>query len=256
MHRRRHGRSYIIKESEISMDLLLKNKVVVITGGTKGIGLATAKLFAKEGSIVVVGARNKVEFDNSIDFFQLDISNVESCKNFYDYVINKYNRIDILVNNSGIVRDRTTKKMTDEEFNAVIDTNLKGTFNMTRIIGPHMQNNGYGSIVNISSCVTKEGNFGQVNYVASKSGIEGMTKVWAKEFASHGEKVRVNAVAPGPIMTEIFNNSPNEVIDSFGKKTILGRLGTVEEIANVIVFLASDLASYITGTLIRVDGGY
>lgn len=238
------------------MDLMLKNKVVVITGGTKGIGLATAKLFAKEGAFVIVGARNKVEFNSpNIDFHQLDVTSVDSCRSFYDYVIQKYKKIDVLVNNSGILRDRTTRKMTDEEFNSVIDTNLKGTFNMTRLIGPHMQDNNYGSIINLSSCVAKEGWFGQANYVASKTGIEGMTKVWAKEFASHGENVRVNAVAPGPISTEILSELPKERLEFLGEKTILGRLGTVEEIANVIVFLASDLSSYITGSIIDVNGG-
>lgn len=238
------------------MDLLLKGKVAVITGGTKGIGLATAKLFIKEGAAVIVGARNKVELNNNIDFYQLDVSNTESCKKFYDYVIEKYKKIDILVNNSGILMDKTTKKMTDEEFNVVINTNIKGTFNITRLIGPHMQQNNYGSIVNLSSCVTKEGSFGQVNYVASKSAIEGMTKVWAKEFASHGENVRVNAIAPGPVITDIMNKVPEKELDNLKNKIILNRFGTVDEIANSILFLASDMSSFITSAIIRVDGGY
>lgn len=238
------------------MDFLLKGKVAVITGGTKGIGLATAKLFVKEGATVIVGARNKVELDSNINFFQLDISDTESCRKFYDYVIGKYKKIDILVNNSGIVMDRTTKKMTDDEFNAVINTNVKGTFNMTRLIGPHMQQNNYGSIINLSSCVTKEGNFGQANYVASKSAIEGMTKVWAKEFASRGENVRVNAIAPGPVLTNIMIKMSEKELENLKRGIILNRFGTVDEIANSILFLASDMSSFITGTIIRVDGGY
>lgn len=237
------------------MDLLLKDKVVVITGGTKGIGLATAKLFLQEGANVVVGARKKDNLNEGIDYHVLDISNNDSCIDFFNYVIDKYKRIDVLVNNAGIMKDRTTKKMSDDEFDSVINVNLKGTFNMVRLIGPHMQQNNYGSIVNVSSFVAKNGNIGQANYVASKAAVEGMTKCWAKEFSCHGENVRVNAIAPGIVITDIFDNTPKEIVESFSQKTCLKRFGKVEEIANVILFLASNLSSYITGTTIHVDGG-
>lgn len=234
----------------------LEGKIAIVTGGTKGIGLSVTKLFLAEGATVVACSRNKNDLDvEGVDYQKLDISNATSCKEVVDYVISKYGKVDILINNAGIMKDRTTAKMTDDEFNSVINVNLNGTFNMTRLIGPIMQKNGYGSIVNLSSFVASSGNFGQANYVASKSAIEGMTKCWAREFASHGENVRVNAVAPGVILTDIFKETPKDILDSFANKTILKRLATPEEIAKVILFLASDDSSYITGSIIPVDGG-
>jgi len=234
----------------------LEGKIAIVTGGTKGIGLAVTKLFLTEGATVIACSRNKNDLDvEGVDYQKLDVSNVASCKEVVDYVVSKYGKVDILVNNAGIMKDRTTAKMTDDEFNSVINVNLNGTFNMTRLVGPIMQKNGYGSIVNLSSFVASSGNFGQANYVASKSAIEGMTKCWAREFASHGENVRVNAVAPGVILTNIFKETPKDILDSFANKTILKRLATPEEIAKVILFLASDDSSYITGSIIPVDGG-
>lgn len=234
----------------------LEGKIAIVTGGTKGIGLAVTKLFLAEGATVIACSRNKNDLDaEGVDYQKIDVSNVASCKEVVDYVVSKYGKVDILINNAGIMKDRTTAKMTDDEFNSVINVNLNGTFNMTRLIGPIMQKNGYGSIVNLSSFVASSGNFGQANYVASKSAIEGMTKCWAREFASHGENVRVNAVAPGVILTDIFKETPKDILDSFANKTILKRLATPEEIAKVILFLASDDSSYITGSIIPVDGG-
>lgn len=237
------------------MDLLLEDKVVVITGGTKGIGLAITESFCKEGAKVIVGSRTRRNLDRNIDYYYLDVSNKQSCIDFFNYVIDKYKKIDVLVNNAGIMKDRSTKKMTDSEFDDVINTNLKGTFNMVRLIGPLMQNNGYGSIINISSCVVRFGNYGQANYVASKAGIEGMSKCWAKEFSSHGENVRVNVIAPGIVLTDIFKDTSLETINMFSKKTALGRLAKAEEIANIVLFLASEVSSYITGSIIHADGG-
>ena len=235
---------------------LLKDKIAIVTGGTKGIGLATVEKLASEGAIVYACARSKKDFDNpNIIYHGLDITNRDSVQKLYDDIVEKHGRVDVLVNNAGIMKDRTTKKMTDEEFDSVIDTNIKGTFNMVRLFGPLMQSNGYGSIINLSSFVASQGNIGQANYVASKAAIEGMSKCWAKEFAMHGENVRVNCVAPGVVLTDIFKDTPQNIIDGFASKTMLKRLAEPEEIANVIVFLASDKSSYITGTVISVDGG-
>ena len=231
-------------------------KIAIVTGGTKGIGLATVNKLASEGAVVFACARNSIEFDNSNIFYhELNIANIESCKKLYDDIVSEYGKVDILVNNAGIMKDRTTKKMSNEEFDSVINVNIKGAFNMVKLFGPLMQSNNYGSIINLSSFVAKDGNIGQANYVASKCAIEGMTKCWAKELAIHGENVRVNAIAPGVILTDIFNNTPKEIVNGFAEKTILKRLGTPEEIANVICFLASGDSSYITGSVISVDGG-
>lgn len=234
----------------------LENKIAIVTGGTKGIGLATVEKMAQEGAIVYACARHKKEFDNpNIIYHKLDVSNNESCKKLFDDVCNKHGKIDILVNNAGIMQDRTTKKMTDDEFNRIIEVNINGTFNMVRLFGPLMQKNNYGSIINLSSFVAKNGNIGQANYVASKCAIEGMTKCWAKELTIHGENVRVNVIAPGVIYTNIFENTSKDIVESYSKKACLKRLGEPIEIANVICFLASDEASYITGSIIDVNGG-
>jgi 3-oxoacyl-[acyl-carrier protein] reductase len=167
----------------------------------------------------------------------------------------KYERIDILVNNAGITRDAMTYKMTDEQWDLVMAVNLKGVFNLTRHIGPYMEKQGFGSIINISSVVAEFGNIGQANYAATKSAIYGLTKTWAKEFARKGAAVRVNAVSPGYTMTDILSTVPQDLLAKFAKQTMLGRLGQPDEIAKAIVFLASDDASYITGHNLNVNGG-
>ena len=148
-----------------------------------------------------------------------------------------------------------TRKMTDEQFDAVIAVNLKGVFNLTRLIGPLMEQNGYGSIINISSVVGVFGNIGQANYAASKAGVIGMSKTWAKEFARKGANVRCNAIAPGYIMTDMLKTVPQELLDKFAKLTMLGRLGQPSEIASAALFLASDESSYVTGQVLEVNGG-
>ena len=231
---------------------LLEGKVAVVTGGTRGIGLA----IAEHGAQVVAGARHAFgNLPEGVEYHELDVSSVESSRSFTEYVLEKYGRIDVLVNDAGIMSDRTTRKMTDDEFDSVIATNLKGSFNMVRLIGPMMQKNGYGSIVSISSFIARQGNFGQANYAASKAGIEAMTRCWAREFSSKGENVRVNALAPGVVKTDIYKNTPREVVDGFATKTMLKRLATPEEVANAALFLASDMSSYVTGTVLAVDGG-
>lgn len=234
----------------------LENKVAVITGGAKGLGQAMAELFAKEGTKVVAVDMTELSYTNpSVEGYKLNVADSAACKDFFDYVVNKYGKVDVLVNNAGITRDSMTRKMSDDQWEAVISVNLKGVFNLTRYIGPHMQANGGGSIINISSIVGEYGNIGQANYAASKAGVLGLTKTWAKEFAMKGGNVRVNAIAPGYIMTDILKTVPQELLDGFAKQTMLGRLGQPHEIANTALFLASDEASYVTGHTLSVNGG-
>jgi len=169
--------------------------------------------------------------------------------------VEKYGKIDVLVNNAGITRDALTHKIDDEMWDLVVDVNLKGVFNLTKHVGPHMMNIGGGSIINISSVVGEYGNIGQANYAATKAGVIGLSKTWAKEYARKGAPVRVNAIAPGYIMTDILKTVPQDLLDKFAKMTMMGRLGEPEEIAKAALFLASDEASYITGHTLSVNGG-
>ncbi len=234
----------------------LKNKVAVVTGGSRGLGQSMAELFADEGAKVIAVDMGELTYSHeNVEFYQLNVTDAQGCKNFFDYMVEKYEKVDILVNNAGITRDSMTRKMTDEQWDVVIDVNLKGVFNLTRHFGPHMQLNQSGSIINISSVVGIYGNIGQANYAATKAGMIGLTKTWAKEFALKQGNVRVNAIAPGYTMTDILKTVPQELLDGFAKQTMLNRLGQPKEIASVALFLASEDASYITGQVISVDGG-
>lgn len=234
----------------------LKGKVAVVTGGARGLGLAMCKLFAKNGARVLsCDMAEPIENIDNVEYFKLNITDTESVQKFFDTAVERYKKIDVLVNNAGITRDAMTRKMTDADFDAVIAVNLKGVFNMTRLIGPHMEATGGGSIINISSVVGEYGNIGQINYSASKAGVIGMTKTWAKEFARKGVPVRCNAIAPGYCMTDMMKTVPEDLLAKFATQTMLGRLGQPEEIANVALFLASDEASYVTGALISANGG-
>ena len=235
----------------------LENKVAIVTGGASGIGASMCKLFASEGAkVIAVDMAESLSYEaENVEFYKLNVTDSLGCKALCDYAIDKYGKIDILVNNAGITRDSMTRKMTDEMWNLVIDVNLKGVFNMTRFIGPQMEMQGFGSIVNISSVVGVFGNIGQANYAASKAGVIGMTKTWAKEFARKGAAVRVNAIAPGYVMTDILKTVPRNLLDDFARLTMLGRLGQPEEISKTALFLVSDDASYITGQTINVNGG-
>lgn len=235
---------------------LLEGKIAIITGGTEGIGFETAKKFADEGAIVYACARHEKSFDSPlIKYCFCDVNDVTSCKKVFDEVISAHGKVDILVADAGITRDALTVKMTDEMFDMVIDTNLKGVFNIVRFVGPYMESNGGGSIITVSSIVGEYGNIGQVNYAASKAGIISMTKSWAKEFARKGVPVRVNSVAPGYTLTKMLETVPEDLLEKFAQQTMLKRLGKPEEVANAILFLASDLSSYITGTVLDVNGG-
>lgn len=234
----------------------LDKKVAIVTGGAKGIGMEIAKRFASEGATVIVADMTDMSYkDENITNYILDVSNTDACNNFFNAIVKKYGRIDILVNNAGITRDAMTRKMTDEQWNLVVDVNLKGIFNLVRYIGPHMEVQGGGSIINISSVVGEYGNIGQANYAATKAGMIGLTKSWAKEFARKGVPVRVNAVSPGYVMTDILKTVPEDLLEKFAKMTMLKRLGQPEEIANAVLFLASDEASYVTGHVLSVNGG-
>lgn len=234
----------------------LRDKVAIVTGGAKGIGAEIAKAFANEGAKVIAVDMGEMTYEmDNVSFYHLNITDVEGCKKLFDETIEKFGKIDILVNNAGITKDAMTRKMTDEMWDAVINVNLKGVFNLVRYIGPQMEASGGGSIINISSVVGVFGNIGQANYAATKAGVIGLTMTWAKEFARKGVPVRVNAIAPGYVMTDILKTVPQELLDQFAQMTMLKRLGQPEEIAKVALFLASDDSSYITGQTIQADGG-
>lgn len=241
----------------------LENKVAVITGGAQGIGKATVKRFAEEGAVVIIWDVNEEkasstinEFRNisdKISFQKVDVTKLESVTEVAKQIIEKHQRIDILINNAGITRDASFLKMTSEQWQQVIDVNLTGVFNCTKAVAPFMVDKLYGKIVNTSSVVGLYGNFGQTNYVATKSGIIGMTKVWARELGRKG--INVNAVAPGFIATEMVSTVPEKVLDMLKERTPLGRLGEPEDIANAYLFLSSDEAKFINGAVLSVDGG-
>lgn len=234
----------------------MEKKVAIVTGGTSGIGFSTCGILANEGYTVYAAARHKVDFGNeNIIYHYNDVTDGNSCKVLFDDVVAKHGRIDVLVADAGITADALTVKMSDEQFNKVIDVNVKGVFNIVKYVGPYMEKQGWGSIINVSSVVGEQGNIGQVNYSASKGAIISMTKTWAKEFSRKGSNVRVNAIAPGYIMTRMMDTVPRDLLERFASQTMLKRLGRPEEIAEVIAFLASDKASYITGTVIDVNGG-
>lgn len=236
----------------------LQGKVAVVTGATGGIGQEICRLFKENGARVIgihKHIKKKDDVEPGIDYVISSVAGFEETGQVVGEIIEKYGKIDILVNNAGINRDAMTGNMTEAQFDEVIATNLKGVWNMTRFIGPHMQANHGGSIINISSVVGVYGNVGQSNYAASKAGLIGMTKSWAKEFAAKEGNVRVNSVAPGFIKTHMLDGIPGQVLDKIQGKIALGRLGEPAEIAEIVLFLASDRSSYITGANINANGG-
>lgn len=234
----------------------LKGKVAIVTGGANGIGKETVLRFANEGAKVIAVDMQEVTYKHeNVEGVILNVTDSNNCKAFYETAISKYGQIDILVNNAGITRDAMTRKMTDEDWQLVMDVNLKGVFNLVRYIGPQMETIGGGSIINIASVVGEFGNIGQANYSATKAGLIGLSKTWAKEFARKGVPVRVNSISPGYVMTDILKTVPEELLDKFAKMTMLKRLGQPHEIADACLFLASDESSYITGHNLSVNGG-
>jgi len=240
----------------------LEGKVCIVTGGARGLGRAMVERFAEEGAKVVYACdlneealkelENKYE---NVKGYKLSVTDRVAIAEFKEKVMLEEGKVDVLVNNAGITRDALIQKMTEEDWDMVIDVNLKGVFNMTQQFGPEMMKAGKGSIINISSVVGIYGNIGQTNYAATKGGVISMTKTWAKEFARKGAQVRVNAIAPGFIKTPMTKDLPEKVIELVKSKTVLQRMGEPEEIANTALFLASDESSFITGQVISVDGG-
>ena len=234
----------------------LQGKVAVVTGGAQGIGRAISETFEREGAKVIAVDMQEATFESeNIKGYALNVTDRNAIAEFFNWAVAEYGKIHILVNNAGITRDGLINKMTEEMWDLVIDVNLKGVFNMAQVIGPHMMEKGQGSIINIASVVGEYGNVGQTNYAATKAGVIGMAKTWAKEFSRKGAAVRVNSVAPGYVNTEMMKTVPDKVLDPIREKTMLGRLGEPQEIANACLFLASDESSFITGHNLSVNGG-
>lgn len=241
----------------------IKDKVVLITGGGRGIGAETAKLMAKEGAKVVVcdrdaGAAEEValairDAGGEAIGAPADVTDRGQVDGVVKAAIAKFGAIDVLVNNAGITQDATLAKMTEEQFDRVLNVNLKGVFHCTQAVLPFFIERGKGKIINASSVVGVHGNFGQTNYAATKAGVIGMTKTWAKELARKG--ITANAVAPGFILTDMTAAMPEKVLDMMKDKTPVGRLGQPGDVAKAYLFLASDDADFITGQVIGVDGG-
>ncbi|MFZ5926134.1 MAG: SDR family oxidoreductase [Acidobacteriota bacterium] len=241
----------------------LHGKVVIVTGAAAGIGFATAVRFSLEGCRVVAWDIAQCQHcPPDWHGMQVDVSDSAAVDEAAKAVEKKFGHIDVLVNNAGILRDGQLVKMrdgavagrmTDEDFDRVIGVNLKGVFHCTRAVSPYMIRQRSGVILNASSVVALYGNFGQTNYIASKAGVIGMTKVWARELGRYN--IRVNAVAPGLVATDILKNMPEKVLEEMKRKTPLGRLGKPEEIAEAYVWLASDAASFVTGAVLSADGG-
>jgi 3-oxoacyl-[acyl-carrier protein] reductase len=249
--------------SEHPMSSRLQNKVCIVTGAAQGIGLATALKFAREGARLAIWDVRQEAIDKAVrecreagaqaEGYVVDVTQREMVDAAVRRVKERFGRIDVLVNNAGITLDARLQKMNLEQFDRVIDVNLRGVFHCAQAVADVMVAQGSGAILNASSVVGLYGNFGQTNYAAAKFGVIGFTKTWSRELGPKG--VRVNAVAPGFISTNMMDSVPEKVLEDLRRRVPLQRLGTAEEIANVYCFLASDEASYINGTVIEVSGG-
>lgn len=234
-----------------------KDKIVLVTGGSRGIGKSIAELFDGEEAIVIVTYKNSIDesyFDSrKIKHYKCDVADMKSVQETVDSIIKEYTKIDVLVNNAGVTKDGLLMRMNEEDWDVVLDTNLKGVFNMTKAVTRGMMSKRYGKVINITSIVGIMGNAGQANYVASKAGVIGFTKSVAKELASRN--ININAVAPGFIQTEMTDKLNEEVKQGYLNSIPLKRFGKGDEIAKAVRFLASDDSAYITGQTICVDGG-
>lgn len=245
----------------------LKDRICMITGGAAGIGKATAERFVEEGAEVFICDVDRENGENTASavgcsFSELDVTDRSAVQAWVDGVIASSGRIDVLINNAGILRDgllvkvkdgQLVKQLPETDFDLVINVNLKGVFNCTQAVAPHMINQKSGVILNATSIVGLDGNFGQTNYVATKAGVVGMAKVWTRELGRYN--IRVNTVAPGFTATEMVQAMPEKILQGMRGRTPLGRLGEPRDIANAYLFLASDEASFISGAVLRVDGG-
>lgn len=241
----------------------LENKVCVITGAANGIGFATAQKFSNEGALAIICDMNQEQVDSAVkkivdaggraEGYVLNVTDRASIDLVVAALMARHGRIDVLINNAGITKDARLVNMTEQQFDAVVDVNLKGVFNCTQAVVPHMLKVGKGSIVSASSVVGLYGNFGQTNYAATKFGVIGMTMTWARELGPKG--IRVNAVCPGFVETGILATIPEDVLKGMQERSWLRRLGQPEELANVYAFLASDESSYINGIALEASGG-
>ncbi|WP_045519222.1 3-oxoacyl-ACP reductase FabG [Neobacillus niacini] len=241
----------------------LKDKVALITGAANGIGLTASEVFAKEGAKVAMADFNAEQGEKraqelrgkgyDVTFFQVNVAQRSSVDEMVEKVRDTYGNIGVLINNAGITKDAMLSKLTVEDFQAVLDVNLTGVFHCTQAVLPSMIENGKGKIINTSSVSGVYGNIGQTNYAATKAGVVGMTKSWAKELGRKG--INVNAVAPGFIDTGMTAKVPEKILDQMKQMIPLARLGKPEDIANAYLFLASDESNYINGTVLHVDGG-
>nr|WP_263325163.1 3-oxoacyl-ACP reductase FabG [Neobacillus sp. Marseille-Q6967] len=241
----------------------LKDKVAIITGAANGIGLTASEVFAREGAKVAMADFNIEQGENSaqilreqgyeVTFFQVNVVDRTSVDLMVEKVQALYGKIEILINNAGITKDAMLSKLSVEDFQAVLDVNLTGVFHCTQAVLPVMITNGKGKIINTSSVSGVYGNVGQTNYAATKAGVVGMTKTWAKELGRKG--INVNAVAPGFIETGMTAKVPEKILDQMKQMVPLARLGKPEDIANAYLYLASDESNYVNGTVLHVDGG-
>jgi 3-oxoacyl-[acyl-carrier protein] reductase len=245
------------------MEKHLSGRVALVTGAGQGIGRAIALRFASEGAKVIVvdvvadtaqAVVNEIRAAGGEAMAGIcDVTKREQVRDLVAKVIESYGQIDILCNNAGVLRDARLVKMAEEDFDLVVNVNLKGVFNMTQAVAPHMVERGYGRIISTSSIVGIYGNFGQTNYVATKAGVIGMTRVWARELGPKG--ITANAIAPGFIATDMVKAMPQNILDGMVDRTPVRRLGTPEDIANAYLFLASEESSFINGVVLSVDGG-
>jgi 3-oxoacyl-[acyl-carrier protein] reductase len=254
------------------MNIRLDGRVAIVTGGANGIGKETAMLLAEAGAGVAVwdlagDAGEQVvqairEAEGEAGYFHVDVTSLEQVEEAARATAERFGRIDILINNAGILRDaqlirvkdgEITGRMSEVDFDAVIDVNLKGVFACAQAVVPYLIKQRYGRIINASSVVGLYGNFGQTNYVATKAGVIGMTRVWARELGRYG--ITVNAIAPGFIATEMVQSMPDKIVERIVERTPIGRLGQPRDVASAYCFLASEEAGFITGTVLSVDGG-
>jgi 3-oxoacyl-[acyl-carrier protein] reductase len=246
------------------MGLSLEGKTCLVTGGSRGIGRAIALKLAEFGADVAITYARSADAANEVKAeiegmgrkakaLQADAVEFEGAENVVNEIVSDWGKLDVLVNNAGITKDNLILRMSEEQWDDVISTNLKSIFNYSKVVARPMMKNRGGSIINISSVVGISGNAGQSNYSASKAGIIGFTKSYAKELASRN--IRANVIAPGYILTDMTDTLDEKVLDGIKEATPLGRAGNADEIADAVVFLASDMSSYITGETLRVDGG-